>query len=65
MIYELYPKICLLCKVGYAHWKGLAIWPVLYIIIVHNLIQYSNKCQLFCTRKQSAGGKGAVWYANR
>ena len=56
MIYELYPKICLLCKIGYAHWKGLAKWPVLYI----NLIQYSNKYQLFCTRKQSAGGRGAI-----
>ena len=39
-------------KVGYAHCKGLY-GPT----IVHNLMYYSNKCQLFCTREQSAGGK--------
>ena len=34
-----------------------SIWPILYVIIVHNLIYYSNKCQLFCTREHSKGGK--------
>ena len=33
------------------------IWPILYDTIVHNLMYYSNKCQLFYTREQSAGGK--------
>ena len=28
-----------------------------YVTIVHNLIYYSNKCQLFCTCEHSAGGK--------
>ena len=35
----------------------MPIWPVLYVTIVHNLIYYSNKCQLFCTCEHSAGGK--------
>ena len=57
MVHELYPKIYLSCKVGYAHCKGLRIWPILYATIVHNLKDYSNKCQLLCTLKQLAGGK--------
>ena len=32
-------------------------WPILYATIVHSLIYYSNKCQLFCTREHSVGGK--------
>ena len=53
MVHELYPKIYLSCKIRYAHCKGL----ILYVTIVHNLMYYSNKCQLFCAREQSAGGK--------
>ena len=56
MVHELYPKIYLSCKVGYTHYKGL-LWPILYATIVHNLMYYSNKCQLFCTREHLAGGK--------
>ena len=93
------------CKVGYAHCKGLAIWPILYVALqklkydihtklplesytnfncgmipkaiwyeyhtsvfavynFHNLMCYSNKCQLFCICEQLAGVKGAVWYVN-
>ena len=57
MVYELYPNICLLCEVGYAHCNGLRIWHIFYVIIVHNLMHYSNKCQLFYTREQSADDK--------
>ena len=32
-------------------------WPILYVTIVHKLIYYSNKCQLFCTCEHLAGGK--------
>ena len=28
-----------------------------YVTIVHNLMCYSNKCRLFYTREQLAGGK--------
>ena len=31
--------------------------PILYVRIVHNLMYYSNKCQLFGTHEHSAGGK--------
>ena len=57
MVHELYPKIYLSCKIGYAHCKGLHGLAILYVTIVHNLMNYSNKCQLFCTREHSAGGK--------
>ena len=62
MVHELYPKIYLSCKIGYAHCKDL--YGLFFVTIVHNLMHYSNKCQLFCTREQLAGGKGAVWYAS-
>ena len=35
----------------------MPIWPILYVTIVHNLIYYSNKCQLFCTCEYLAGSK--------
>ena len=31
--------------------------PILYVIIIHNLMYYSNKCQFLCTCEQLAGGK--------
>ena len=56
MVYELYPKIDLSCKVGYAHCKGLyGLFFTVQLFII--LMYYSNKCQLFCTCEQSAGGK--------
>ena len=64
MVHKAYPKIYLMCKVGYAHCKGLyGLFFMLYVII-HISMYYSNKClaQLFCIHEQSAGGKGAVWY---
>ena len=57
MVHKLYPKIYLLCKVGYTHCKDLAIWPILYVTIIHNLMYYSNKCQLFCKHECLPGGK--------
>ena len=33
------------------------ILPIIYVKIVHNLMYYSNKYQLFCTHEHSAGGK--------
>ena len=58
MVYKLYPKIYHCVKyIGYAHCKGLRIWPTVYMTIVHNLMNYSNKCQLHCMCEQLAGGK--------
>ena len=56
MVHELYSKIYLLCKVGYTLYKG-PYGLFFYVTIVHNLIYYSNKYQLFCTCEYSAGGK--------
>ena len=57
MVHELYPKIYLSCKIGYAHYKDLyGIFFMLQLFII-NFMYYSNKCQSFCTREQSAGGK--------
>ena len=55
MVYKLYPKIYLLCKVGYAHYKGL--YGLFFMLQLFILMYYSNKCQLFCTHEQSVGGK--------
>ena len=57
----IYPKIYLSYKVGYAHCKGLyGLFFMSQIIGIHNVMYYSNNCQLFCTLEQSAGSKRAV-----
>ena len=62
---HLLPKICLLCKVGYAHNKDLAIWPVLYITIAHNLMYYLTSANCFAHVNSRQVVKGTVWYASR
>ena len=55
MAHELYSKNISIYR-AYSRIRTLQ-RPILNVTIVHNLMRYSNKCLLFCTREHSAGGK--------